>query len=67
MSGKKSPKRTDDDDDDDSGSKAASASLSSLSAAMKKACVKFEKETEDADSSAFAGQFGKFLKSMGKD
>ena len=44
-----------------------SASLSSLSAAMKKACVKFEKETEDADSSAFAGHFGAFLKSMGKD
>ena len=63
MLGKKGPKSS--DDDDDSGSKVGS--LPSLSAAMSKACIKFKKETRDADSLAFVGCFGAFLKSMGKD
>ena len=61
----------DDDDnndavDEDSGSGGKDGSLDSLPA-MIKACEKVEKETTDADYSAFAGHFGAFLKSMGKD
>ena len=55
-----------DDSDDDSGSGGKDGSLNALASVIEK-LAKFEQETDNADSSAFADHFGAFLKSMGKD